>query len=140
MALQNWGDPHEQDTFGNRADELWHVRESERLVSLGFIAPHLMTLEEQEIWTLIREYGYLWRGHWKKEGSNEVWTWECEPSFLNRERLSELWDCIVQVAEGSLKVADLPTYTKRRPLSLGSEALDQKPPIAIPDLDDDIPF
>ena len=61
QVINKWrnSDFDEPDTFGERADVLWHVRESQRLVSLGIIAPELLTFEEQHIWALIEENGHF---------------------------------------------------------------------------------
>lgn len=123
MQIQNWRDTESTLSLGDRADYLWHVRESERVVSLGLAAPHFMTIEEQEIWAVICENGYFWRGQWLPDGSKQEWRWECRERSVIRERIAENWDAICAVAAGEAEHATLPT--------VGS------PP---PDDDSDIPF
>ena len=74
MVIASWRDRDDSQTLGSRSDYLWHVRESERLSSLGFAAPHLMTFEEQQIWAVISEHGYFWRGRFVSDGDEEIWS------------------------------------------------------------------
>lgn len=102
-------------TVGDRADDLWNVREHERLVALAFEAPHLMTMFEQEVWAVICEHGPFWRCKLGSDGSGkEVWSWECEPGRLVTERIAECWNAIVAVAEGEASGEDLPSYERER--------------------------
>lgn len=102
-------------SIGECSDKLWHVRPHERLIELAFLAPHLMTMEEQEIWAVICEHGYFWSGEWNNSGGEQVWTWEVENHSLYRERVGECWDRIVAVAEGREDAKEaLPEYPRRR--------------------------
>jgi hypothetical protein len=105
MPITNWRDHPAPMTIGERADFLWHVRESQRVASLGLAAPHLMTFEEQQIWACVGETGYFWKGRLE----NNVWTWRCEERSLIRERVDECWETIVAVANGEMDRAALPS-------------------------------
>lgn len=94
----------QSNTFGERADVLWHVRESQRLVSLGVIAPELLTFEEQHIWALIEENGYFWRGRWR----DSDWEYSVTLDSIVRERVDEHWEDLVAVAMGEKKSDVLP--------------------------------
>lgn|GEM_PF-1887659 len=132
MPIQNWRDEDSSRSLGDRADYLWHVRESERLISLGLAASHLMTFEEQEIWAIIAETGDFWRGWWQDEGSHRVWRWRCEEASIDRTSVAEHWDTICKVAAGESERSALPTTPNR---------VMREPQPAPADLDDDdIPF
>lgn len=123
MVINKWRatDFDNPNTFGERADVLWHVRESQRLVSLGIIAPELLTFEEQQIWALIEENGHFWRGHWR----GDDWDFDVSLDSIVRERIDEYWEDLVAVALGEKKPDVLPGVGK--PPSSGR-------------LDDEIPF
>ena len=133
MPISSWRDTNESITLGERADFLWHVREHERLISLGLAAPHLMTFEEQEIWATICECGHFWRGRWVNDGDQERWEWNRRPASILRKRVEELWSTIVEVAHGRADKGELP-QSDFRPVQ---EPEPVKPPV---DMDDEIPF
>lgn len=122
MQIHNWRDSDGSESIGERAEYLWHVRESQRLVSLGFVAPHLQTFEEQQIWAAIRENGYFWRGKWR----NSVWDWHCEESTIVRDRVDQHWETLLAIGHGEKPVNALPQVPDKA----------QGPD----DLDDEIPF
>jgi hypothetical protein len=113
-------------TVGRYAESLWHIHEHERLIALAFLAPNLMTFEEQEIWATICSYAYVWRGKWRREGDEEVWTWSCQEEALNHDRVGEYWSEIRAVSAGEKDKGELPNYDLRRKVKN--------------DLDDEIPF
>jgi hypothetical protein len=125
----------ENDGYGNsvsvsdaqRNYNLWDVEESERLIRLAFNFPELLTYEEQLVWRLIRDNGYLWRGHYSK--SDGRWEWSIGEDKLIWERLRENWEIFKGVAANELPGEKLPTWvrTKTEPPSLSA-------------IDDDIPF
>lgn len=135
MQISSWRDTDKPITLGARADFLWHVREHERLISLGLAAPHLMTFEEQEIWSTISENGHFWRGHWVKDGDRERWEWRCRLSSIIRERVEELWPTIVKVAHGEADKSELP-QSDFRPI----EEPEPEPEKPSTSMDDEIPF
>lgn len=124
QVINKWRDvdPGDPDTFGHRADVLWHVRESQRLVSLGIIAPELMTFEEQQIWALIEENGFFWRGRWQ----GDVWRFDVDLDSINRERIDEHWEDLLAVARGEKSRETLPNIRPPAPKPSG--------------FDDEIPF
>lgn len=123
QIINKWREPNygEPDTFGDRADVLWHVRESQRLVSLGIVAPELMTFEEQQVWALIEENGFFWRGQWK----GGVWRFEVCLEGITRDRVDEYWEDLLAVAVGE-KTADV--LPKARPPAPKPEELDDEIP------------
>lgn len=123
QVINKWrnSDFDEPNTFGERADVLWHVRESQRLVSLGIIAPELLTFEEQHIWALIEENGHFWRGRWL----GNSWEFNVSLESIVRERVDKYWEDLVAVALGEKKPDVLPGVGKPPPSR---------------DIDDDIPF
>jgi hypothetical protein len=135
MPITSWRDTDESITLGDRADFLWHVREHERLISLGLVAPHLMTFEEQEIWATISENGHFWRGRWTKDGDQERWEWSRKPASIIRERVEELWPTIVKVAHGGADKSELP-QSDSRPMP----EPEPEPARSSGDMDDEIPF
>jgi hypothetical protein len=116
ISLEPRSDPSHAKTIGDYADQLWHIREYERLVALSRLAPHLMTMDEQEIWAVISEHGYYWRGRWVQEHDEEVWKWNCDPDRLVINRIAESWNQIVAVAQRSANKDSLPDYRRQRPL------------------------
>jgi hypothetical protein len=112
-----------------KASELWHVDEADRLVALALIAPALLTHEEQLIWRTIRENGYVWKGRYD---AHDEWTWTVAEDSIIRDRIRDKWEIFKGVALGELPKDKLPTWLKKRPK-----------PAPTPfdaDLDDDVPF
>lgn len=134
MPITSWRDSDMPSTLGDRADYLWHVREHARLISLGLVAPHLMTFEEQEIWATISEHGHFWRGRWVREGDVERWAWSQDDSSILRDRVEKWWETIVKVAHGEMDRSKLPQISPRAATS------ETKPPAKSRDLDDEVPF
>jgi hypothetical protein len=86
------------------ADAVWDVDEADRFVKLALAYPELLTLEEQRLWKLIREWPYLWRGH--KDDAGE-WRYQASEKTLIFKRLREHWDTLVQVSRGELPASKL---------------------------------
>lgn len=101
---------------------MWHVDEPDRVAALALMAPSLLTHEEQLIWRLVRENGYVWRGHYNKVGE---WSWQVSEPGLIRDRLRDHWDIFKAVALGEEPKERLPRWQKHQ---------------ADDDLDDDVPF
>ncbi len=114
-------------TLKEKSSELWHVDEPDRVAALALIAPALLTHEEQLIWRLVRENGYLWRGRYD---ANDEWSWDAAPGKILHDRLRDYWDIFKGVAVGDLTKDKLPTWPKKKP----------KPAAFDADLDDDVPF
>lgn len=122
-------------TIGNEAEYLWDVDDADRFAKLALRYSHLLTHDEQVLWKLIRECGYLWRGSYGPPPAQE-WKWRVvEDSFLF-DRLRDKWELFGAVANGDKPASDLPTWVKsNRPApksSIGFDGLDS--------LDDDIKF
>ena len=120
------------DDFGTSiADEtanLWDVDEPDRFAKLAVRYPDMLTHEEQILWKLIRENGYLWKGQYHKTSGE--WTWRVAEDSLIFERLRESWKNLNAVARGEADKSTLPTWVKRNPeTKSGFDAID-----------DDIPF
>jgi hypothetical protein len=110
-----------------RFHNLWDVDESERLIKLAFNFPELLTYEEQLIWRLIRDNGYVWQGHFSK--SDNRWEWSVDEDRLIWERLKENWEIFKNVAANELPREKLPSWVTAKSETSGQFALD-----------DDIPF
>jgi len=135
MNISNWRDLDYEQTLGERADYLWHVRERERLISLGLAAPHLMTFEEQEVWAVICEVGYFWRGRYSGNGETQYWSWNFNEDSINRSRVENEWEKVLLVAEGELEKSELPQVISRKhPMNVSRAGSGGA------DTDDEIPF
>ncbi|WP_295539210.1 hypothetical protein [uncultured Pseudacidovorax sp.] len=126
LPIREWGQG--AITFRDRAEDLWDVDEADRFAKLAFLFPELMTHEEQIIWKLVCENGYLWRGRYSK--ATHEWEWNVEQGGLLLDRLREHWAAFKAVASQEQPATELPTWTK----------LDPKRPKTFEDMDDDIPF
>jgi hypothetical protein len=111
------------DTLKDVANALWDVDETDRFVKLALHYPDLLGHEEQRLWKLIRECGFLWRGNYRSpEGE---WQWTVRESSLIWGELREHWDTFRKVARGELHQSALPSWERRKPKS---------------EVDDEIPF
>lgn len=119
QVINKWrgSDFDHPNTFGERADVLWHVRESQRLVSLGIIAPELMSYEEQQIWALIEENGYFWSGYWR----GDVWEFNVDLDTIRRDRVDKYWDDLLAVAGGEKPSDVLPKVKEPMKTGFGDE-------------------
>ena len=111
-------------TLKHLAASLWHVDEADRVVALAIIAPSLLTHDEQVVWRLVRENGYLWRGRYNQQ---RTWVWDLQEKYLIRDRLREHWENFKAVAAGELSEAILPSWLKQNNDAAG-------------EFDDEIPF
>ena len=124
------GDDRQRTVMGE-AENLWDVDAADRFVKLALNFPELLTHDEQLIWKLVKECGYLWRGGYSK--SDKEWTWTVrEESFLF-DRLREHWAAFQDVAAGEAEASTLPTWSKTDPKAKKSSS-------GFDDMDDDIPF
>lgn len=105
-------------TIDEMAMQLWHVDEPDRVTALALMAPSLLTHEEQLIWRLIRENGYVWRGHYNKTGE---WTWQIHEPGLIRNRVRDHWDTFKAVALGDEPRDQLPSWKEQQGDDLGNE-------------------
>lgn len=97
-------------SVADRASDLWDVDEPDRFAKLALSYPDLLDHEEQRIWKLIRECGYLWRG--RRRGEDVEWQWNVDESSLIFERLREHWETFRSVARGEKPASALPTWSK----------------------------
>lgn len=111
-----------QITVHEKSSDLWEVDEPDRLVALAMMAPALLTHDEQIIWKLVKENGYVWRGKFSSSGE---WTWETQVSTIIKDRLRDNWETFKGVAADELTKDKLPKWSKWK---------------ASDDLDADIPF
>ena len=118
-------------TLAQEALKLWDTDEPDRIAKLALYYPELLTHDEQVIWKLVRECGYLWRGKFDQQ---EHWTWQINPESLDFIKLREHWETFKQVAAGEADKNSLPQCEKYKPKP--SKSKDGFP---IP-RDDDIPF
>ena len=106
-------DRHGTDVTVTEADlkfHLWDPDEPDRIVRLAFNYPELMTLEEQVLWKLVCETGFLWKGSFV--GNPPVWGWIADKQSIIWERLREHWTLIREVAAGRKSPTDLPGLPK----------------------------
>jgi hypothetical protein len=109
-VMENEDFDHEREvSIQQKASQLWHVDEPDRVAALALIAPALLTHEEQLIWRLIRENGYLWRGRYDKQGE---WSWTLNEGDLIKDRLRDNWELFKEVAIGDRPKEDLPRWSK----------------------------
>lgn len=108
-------------TLQDRASTLWQVDEPDRVIALALHAPALLNHEEQVIWRLVRECGFVWRGSYSSPSGE--WSWQLNDQSLIRDRLREFWPTFAAVARGEMTPDKLPTWQKKKD-----------------DPDDDIPF
>lgn len=110
-------------SVASAAQNLWDVDEADRFAKLAFNYPDLLTHEEQILWKLVRENGYLWRG--KYRGSDNKWSWEAHDELsLNLKRLREHWSNFIAVAKGEGEKSGLPTWAEIRKVVGDSSRVD----------------
>jgi len=120
-------------TIGGEAEYLWDVDEADRFAKLALRYPHLLSHEEQVRWKLIRENGYLWKGHYS--GRRKEWTWTVDEDSFVFHRLREHWIAFCGVADSGTGHQFLPTWPKTE-----VESITPKPASGFDDMDDEIPF
>lgn len=109
------GDGKDKDhTVGGWASYLWNVDPIQRFITLGFEFRDLMTFEEQELWSLIQNNGYLWRGNYNADGEYRWSTTVNHRGDLHVDRLKETWDKFKAVAEGKADPSTLPKWDKTK--------------------------
>jgi hypothetical protein len=111
ISESNNGNSSFNSSLRQLASSLWQVDEADRVIILAITAPTLLTHEEQIIWRLVRENGYIWRGRYNAQ--NE-WTWNLDEDSLIRDRLRENWEIFKAVAAGDESENALPKWSKRR--------------------------
>jgi hypothetical protein len=117
-TLQNvnlLGDGAASRSVASEASELWDVDEPDRFIKLALSYPDMLTHEEQILWKLVQDNGYLWLGHYHKVTGE--WTWDVVKGKLIFERLREHWGTFRAVAHGEADVRTLPRWEKEKPSS-----------------------
>ena len=110
--------PMRSGALSDVSRSLWDVDEADRFAKLALRFPEFLTHDEQILWKLICENGYLWQGaFFKKSAENEaVWTWDAEnKESIIFERLREHWNTFCAVARGEMDKSVLPTWEKTLP-------------------------
>jgi len=102
-----------QRTVADEAADLWDVDDPDRFAKLAVRYPDMLTHEEQVLWKLIRENGYLWRG--KHHQVTGEWTWKTEEDSLIFERLRDTWSTFTAVAKGAADKEVLPGWQRKEP-------------------------
>ena len=109
-------------SIAQMAEALWDVDEVARFQRLAGLAPHLMTYEEQRIWSTLCKFPHFWFGDWRE--------WDQLTLFFNYrpaaetmwvQQVQEYWDLIKAVAEGKADAGVLP---KMEVLRLKQEVVD----------------
>ena len=90
----------------SEAADLWDVDEPDRFAKLALRYPDMLTHDEQVLWKLIRENGYLWRARCFRG----KWKWGIIESSLNFLRLREHWESFRLVARGEADKSILPDW------------------------------
>jgi hypothetical protein len=89
---------------------LWDVDEADRFARLAFQFPDLLLHEEQVLWKLICENGFLWRGRYGQPWAQAGWTWVCNDGTLVWPRLRDHFATFKSVAAGELPRTALPVW------------------------------
>lgn len=100
------------NTVWDQSSELWDIDEAERFAKLAFIAPDLLTYDEQILWKIICETGHVWRGNHNKDGD---WQWNVSTNNLILDRLRKHWEDFKKVASGEADRSILPMTSKKEP-------------------------
>lgn len=95
-------------TMGAEAEHLWDVEPADRFAKLALHYPELLTHDEQILWKLIKENGWLWRGRFSQ--NSKEWEWTLQEGSLLFQRLREAWPTLLAVAAGELPHAMLPKW------------------------------
>lgn len=90
-------------------DLVWDVDESDRFVKMALYYPHLLTHDEEVLWKLIRENGWLWKG---SNGNFGEWTWKIDLDSIIFERLREKWELFCSIAKGEIDKRYLPDWSQ----------------------------
>jgi len=125
-------------SIADEAANLWDVDAGERLAKLAWNYPDLLTHEEQVLWKLIRDNGFLWKGHFDEQGV-WIWNWK-DKGALIFARLSQHWDDFVKVAQGDAGKEILPKWIEKGMPEKASNDHFGKPSVINDCFEDEIPF
>ncbi len=104
---------HIPDTLKDVVPILWDIDEADRFVKLARRYPDLLNHEEQRLWKLIRENGYIWGAKFNEQ--KDEWVWNASLGSINWQRLREHWENFLNVARGQADPSVLPTCSKTKP-------------------------
>ena len=114
MGLNNTNlsqNSHDHSTIWDQSSGLWDVDEAERFAKLAFIAPELMTYDEQILWKTICATGHIWKGRHDNDGD---WQWNFSNSQnLILDRLRMYWEDLKKVSSGEADCSILPKTSKK---------------------------
>ena len=96
-------------SVASMAENLWDVDEPDRFTNLAFEYEYLLTHDEEILWKLIKENGYLWKGRFNESGE---WDWKASRGTLIYARLREYWSAFTAVALGKKPQTALPGWKK----------------------------
>jgi hypothetical protein len=99
-------------SIADQSSALWDVDEPDRFVKLASRYQELLTHDEQILWKLIRENGWLWRGNYNK---SDEWAWTPHVNNIIFERLRDKWALFKAVADGTAEKDVLPSWEKSNP-------------------------
>jgi len=127
-TYESYNHPDREETAYDAINLAWDVDEADRFAKLALYLPELLTHDEEILWKLICENGYLWKGSFWENRARGVseWTWEVRPKGMIYDRLRDNWEIFKKVANEELPKDQLPGWEKERPLE--------------EEEDDDIPF
>jgi hypothetical protein len=130
------GGPDVRVTVADKDSSLWDVVEADRFAKLALRYPDLLSYEEQVLWKIIKENGFVWRGTFQKEPPY-AFTWLTTETHLHFKRLREYWANFVAVASGEAEESTLPKWKE-----VGTPSAPPPPPprSKVDDLEDEIPF
>ena len=108
------------ETAYHAMDKAWDVDEADRFAKLALNYPNLLTHDEEILWKLICECGFLWKGHYeeKPQRSVQVWTWTVCLRDINFERLRDSWEELKSVADGACAKDTLPSWESEKPMDI----------------------
>jgi len=97
----------DSSSIADQAENLWDVDEADRFAKLALTYPEILAHQEQILWKLVRESGYLWRG---KKDRTGPWRWTIDHESLKFESLRETWEMLNHVATGEADRRHLPNW------------------------------
>ena len=95
-------DNHVTTTLAGAVGALWDVDEADRFVKLGMAYPDLLTHDEQIMWKVIWEKGYM-----RRDGSSGIKKW-----IVDADLLRDNFHILKAVGAGRQSASSLPESTK----------------------------
>ncbi|MFZ0245082.1 hypothetical protein [Candidatus Binatus sp.] len=120
------------NSVGDLAGRLWDISPADRFVKLALHYPDLLTHDEEMLWRLIQENGFLWRGSFVEN----KFTWKVKEGGINLDRLRQYWETFNKVAHGEAPESELPTWAKTKYVPHEAPDWTNEPPDPEDDLDD----